>query len=230
MPITTPGKNLKDTLEDQFFLNNSVDEATLAYMGFISIRHAITRGVFHAIIGLATAAALFLLPRYTVVAAIATATAVFLSFDFARLHVHAINKWFFIWFGFLLRDEEKNRLTGSSYSLLGFLITTLVFHRDIAILAILFLSLGDSAATVVGIWKGRIRLWGRSIEGNVTCLVVCFSVGLPVANILESMALSVAIAGAVFATIFQALPLRMNDNLTIPIGSALAMLVTSTIT
>ena len=89
---------------------------------------------------------------------------------------------------------------------------------------------GDSTATVVGVWKGRIRLWARSIEGNVTCLAVCFSVGLPVANVLENLTLQMAIVGAVFATIFQALPLRVNDNLTIPIGSALAMLVTSIIT
>jgi glycerol-3-phosphate acyltransferase PlsY len=129
-----------------------------------------------------------------------------------------------------LRDEEKNRLTGISYSLVGFLITALAFERDIAILAILFLSLGDSAATVVGVWKGRILLWGRSNEGSVACLAICFSVGLPVANVLENLTLPVAIAGAVFATIFQALPIRVNDNLTIPIGSALVMLVTSVIT
>ncbi|GAI06960.1 unnamed protein product [marine sediment metagenome] len=51
--------------------------------------------------------------------------------------------------------------------------------------------------------------------------------GTLVATILENQPLVVTIAGAVLATLFQALPPRLNDNLTIPLGSAAAMIVIS---
>ena len=199
-------------------------------MESVSIHHAARRGAFHAVIGLAAVAALFFLPRLTVLVALAVVTAGFLSLEAARLCVPSLNKCFSIWFASLLREEEKSKLTGSSYFLIGCLITVLAFHQDIATLAILFLSLGDPAATVVGMWKGCIRLWGKSIEGNIACLIVCLCVGIPVATILENLTLTVAIVGAVFATLFQALPLRLSDNLTIPLGSAVAMMVASILT
>jgi len=51
--------------------------------------------------------------------------------------------------------------------------------------------------------------------------------GTLVATILENRPLIVAVAGAVFATLFQTLPPRLNDNLTILLGSAVAMIVIS---
>ena len=212
------------------FLTNLTAKVTLSPMKSASIRHAARRGAFHAVIGLAVVAALFFLPRFTVVAALAVVTAGFLSLEAARLYVPSLNKYFSVWFASLLREEERSKLTGSSYFLIGCLITVLAFRQDIATLAILFLSLGDPTATVVGMWKRRVRLWGKSIEGNIACLTVCLFTGIPVATILENLTLTVAIVGAVFATLFQALPLRLSDNLTIPLGSAITMTVTSILT
>ncbi|HEX79307.1 MAG TPA: hypothetical protein G4O19_04035 [Dehalococcoidia bacterium] len=199
-------------------------------MRLANIRHAVKRGIFHAVAGLFVILVLYFLPYITFVVTLAIVTGIFLSFELVRLRIDAINKWFISWFGFLMRDEEKNKLTGSSYSLLGFLITVLAFDRDIAILAILFVSLGDPVATVVGIWKGRIVLWGRSIEGNIACFVVCLTMGLLATKILDNLTFPMIVIGAIFATVFQAVPQKVNDNLTIPIGSALAMLVTKIIT
>ena len=49
------------------------------------------------------------------------------------------------------------------------------------------------------------------------------------ASILEKPQFVVAIVGAVFASLFQALPLPLNDNLTIPVGGALSMAVANAI-
>jgi dolichol kinase len=108
---------------------------------------------------------------------------------------------------------------------LGSLVTVLVFPPDIASLAILFLALGDPAATIVGTWKGQTRFWGKSLEGNIACLVACLLVAVVVVTARDYPPLLAAVVGAFVATVFGALPLRINDNITIPFGSALAMLL-----
>ena len=55
----------------------------------------------------------------------------------------------------------------------------------------------------------------------MTCLVV--EVTLPA---METLPLTATTVGAVLATLFEALPLPLNDNLTIPTGSALSMTLT----
>ena len=105
------------------------------------------------------------------------------------------------------------------------MITMLAFPKHIATPAILYLSLGDPAATVIGLWKGRIRIWGRSVEGHIACLIVCLLVASVLVTTSADLALVVAFVGAFAATIIQALPLPINDNLTIPLGSALAMTI-----
>lgn len=192
-----------------------------------SIGHALRRGTVHAIVGLAAATALFFLPRLVVLAALTAVTATFLFLEATRLRVPFLKQCFTVWLAPFLRPEEESKFTGCSYLLVGCLVTGLAFPRDIASLAIAFLSLGDPVATVVGVWKGDTRLWGKSVEGNIACLVVCLLIAILVANILENPPPLVAIAGAIFAAVFQALPLRLNDNLTIPLGSALAMMVMS---
>ena len=107
----------------------------------------------------------------------------------------------------------------------GCLLTVLVFPREIAALAIVFLALGDPAAAVVDAWKGNARLWRKSLWGDLACIAVCLLAATLVAIFFREPRLAVAITGGIFAGIFQAVPLRLNDNLTIPIGSALAMAI-----
>jgi glycerol-3-phosphate acyltransferase PlsY len=191
------------------------------------VRRALPRAAFHAAIGIVAAACLYLLSKSLVLVLLGLGTVVFFAIDLARLNLPGLRRRFAAWFAPFLRREEDSRLTGASYYLIGCLVSVLAFPRDIAILAILFLSLGDPAATLFGMWQGRVRLWGKSLEGNAACLVVCLVISLLVAGISGSPVLLAAVAGAVTAAFFQALPLPLNDNLTIPIGSGLVMLAVS---
>jgi glycerol-3-phosphate acyltransferase PlsY len=188
------------------------------------LRHALLRGVPHVILGVALAIALFIFPRVAVLAAVGTVIVVFLALEMVRLYIPSLRGWFSFWFIPFMRKPEENRLTGASYLLIGCLITMLVFPRDIAGTAIFFLALGDPAATVFGVWKGRIKLGDKTFEGHLTCLFICLLTGAVIFLVRGAPPLAVAVVGAAFATLFQALPLRLNDNLTIPIGSAAAML------
>lgn len=193
----------------------------------MSLRRALRRGIFHALAGLACVLALIFFPRLAMLIALGVVTAAFLSLEIARLRIPSINRHFSMWFASLLRKEELGKPTGSGYFLVSCLITVLAFPQNIAVLAILFLSLGDPAATVVGMWKGRTRLWGRSIEGNSAFLGVCLLVAVLISTNQHGPPLTVAAVGAVAASVIQLLPIPVNDNLTIAIGSALAMLIAS---
>lgn len=193
----------------------------------LSLRHALSRGLFHAAVGLAIATALFFFPWLVTVGLLILATVVLLCLEAARLRLPSLKQRCSVWLSTLLRKEEESTFTGASYFLLGSLVTVLAFPKGIAFLAILFLTLGDPAASIIGTWKGRIKLKNKSIEGDLACLVVCLMVGILVSTVLGMPPLVVALVGALIATLFESLPLRLNDNITIPFASALTMLLSN---
>ena len=192
-------------------------------------KHVLARGVIHVSLGFAFVIALLLFSKLIVVLAIVVLTVAFLSLEFARFRLPNLRQWINRHLALFIRREEDSRLMGASYFLIGSLITVAAFPREIASLAIVFLALGDPVATAVGRWRGRVRLWDKTVEGNLACLVVCLVAGGLTASILEKPQFVVAIVGAVFASLFQALPLPLNDNLTMPVGGALSMAVANAI-
>lgn len=130
------------------------------------------------------------------------------------------------WLGRVLRQAEAHTLTGATYVVFAALLAILLFDEPIAIAVLLFLSVSDALASLVGIRFGRIRLGGKSLEGSLAFLVSAIGIALLV---LPTRPL-VAIAGAATATVTEALPLelagrRLDDNLTIPLAAGTAMTV-----
>ena len=116
-------------------------------------------------------------------------------------------------FGKMTRPEEAHHLTGASYLFLGSLSAAILFPPKVAILAMLFLSLGDSVAALVGQSIGRIRLGAKTLEGAAACFGVCLLVALA-----GNLPLSVALAGALTATLAELIPWGvLNDNIAIPL-------------
>ena len=189
------------------------------------VRRALPRAAFHAALGIVIASSVYLFPRPAVLAGLTLITVAFIVMDITRLRLPTLMKRFSTWSAPFLRRQEDSRLTGASYFLIGCLVSVLAFQRDIAVLALLFLSLGDPAATIIGIWKGRVRIWNKSIEGDAACLIVCLVISILITSIVHSPALAVGIVGAFFAAILEGLPVPINDNLTIPIGSGLGMTI-----
>jgi dolichol kinase len=142
------------------------------------------------------------------------------TLEAARLRVPALNKKLIGYFGGIHREEEVRRPSGILWTLTGcFLTIWLVPHKDIALAALWYLAVGDAAAGLVGRTWGHIRLGRKSLEGSLSCFVTCWFVG---AVILHSPFGSLEILfGALVATIVEALPLPLNDNLWIPTVSGL---------
>lgn len=190
-------------------------------------RHSLRRGSVHASLGMLISIALFQYGRADVTVPLAAVTMIAVSIEAVRLRNPVLNRWFMTGLSSVVRQEEKGKLSGGSFFLLGALATAIAFPPEIAIPAILFLALGDPAAGIIGTWKGRIKLWGKTVEGGIACLIACLAVGAVISVMAGKPSVAVMALGAVSATIFQALPVRINDNLTIPIGSALVMSLAS---
>jgi dolichol kinase len=181
------------------------------------------RGAAHIVIGLAIGISGLFIPKTIFLSLLGAATVAFLVIEFIRFHSPEVNRWFCSSFRLVVRESEKTHLTGASYMLLAALISFLVFARDIAATSVCFLALGDALATLIGGSNGKKGVRVKTTAGKAACLLACLAVGF----ILHYAGLNVSILtiaiGAIVATIMESLPKFVNDNLTIPLISGVAM-------
>lgn len=183
------------------------------------------RALFHILVGLSIPMAALFLPTMVLLVALGAATGVFLVLDLVRLKAPGVNRWFLWLFRPLLRENEVSHLTGASYMLLASLIALLAFPRDIAVLALSFLAVGDAVATLVGQWTGRRKLLGKSLEGELACFIACVAIGFGFYQAGLNIALPTILVGSVCATLAEAIPLPIDDNLTMPLFAGAVMTI-----
>jgi dolichol kinase len=192
---------------------------------FLSTSSPLKRGLFHIFGGLFIPVAALFLPKTALIILLCVMTFIFLAFELTRLRSPVINRWFFSFFKPLLRDKEASRLTGASYILIASLIAFLAFQRDIAVLALSFLAVGDPLATIVGKQIGKRKLLGKTLEGDLACFISCVAVGVVFYYLGLRVPLLSILAGAIGATIVEAIPLPINDNLTMPLFVGVVMTI-----
>lgn len=141
----------------------------------------------------------------------------------------------------LLRPHENKEVAAYIYFQMASLISILVFDKTIAIAAILMLALGDAASGIAGamIIGGNVRSnnTGKIAFKPLTIIAVMFMVCILIGLLLSSLPpapdmiqvpLWVYIAGALGATLGDAIPLRIqgkpvDDNMMIPLLSGIFM-------
>ena len=131
-------------------------------------------------------------------------------------------------FGWMTKRRElKHEFTGASFLLVGSLLVVLVFPKNIAVVALIFLTVGDPTACLIGTFFGRIKTFShKTVEGTLAFIVAGFLVSL---FVLEVPVLYKLIA-AVAAGLVEMLPVKIDDNFTIPLISGLLLgLLTGTI-
>ena len=157
-------------------------------------------------------------PRNTALLGLIIATFVTVAVDLLRLSDHRLKRFFARFFRSLIRRHEEEHLIGSTYYMIAALLSVIVFDREIAIAALVFLVLGDSIAAIVGKRFGRPMYWGKSPHGSIACFLVCVGAGIPLLGDWR-----LAIVGAAAAAIAEALPVPMDDNMRVPILSGVVM-------
>lgn len=189
------------------------------------MRGLIGRRLFHILGGSFFPVLAFFLPLNLILLFLVIATFFSLVFDLARMLFPVINSWaLFSWIA--LKGEERRGLTGSTFLLLSSLFVFYFFEKEIAIISLLFLSLGDPLASIVGERWGRRRLMGKSLEGGFAFFFTALTVGFILSPILGLTSLQVFL-GAMVGSVIELLPLPLNDNLIIPpaVAGVIALVV-----
>jgi len=152
----------------------------------------------------------------------------FVSVDLARYYIPAISTWFYKWFGWLLRrhetDNNQKRLNGASNVLIAVSLCVLIFPKIIAINAITVLIISDTTSALIGRRFGRHRFFGKSLEGSTAFFVSAMLVILVAPKIHYVLAeYLIGFIAAFVGAIVEALPIKIDDNLSIPISVGFVM-------
>jgi dolichol kinase len=160
--------------------------------------------------------------RETTVWVLGSAVGVASIFEAVRLRHVGFNHWLILKFGGIHREKEIHRPSGIYWTMWGcFLTALLIPERDIVLAAMLYLTVGDGVAGIVGRTWGRLRIGSKSVEGSAACFLGSWAVG---ALVLSSPVGQTEILwGAILATGLEALSVPPDDNLTIPLLSAVGL-------
>ena len=124
----------------------------------------------------------------------------------------------------VLRKQEQDHFALGPVTLgLGALLALILFPPMVAAAAVYALAFGDSAATLVGRFLGRLRppfMAGKSLEGSLACFTAA-----ALAAYLVFRDWRIAVGAGLASMLAEALPLGDFDNLVIPLASGMIMLV-----
>ena len=142
-----------------------------------------------------------------------------LSIEIGRLFIPRIRSRVHPIFAPIMRVAEERKLSGATYLLAGTWITIYFFEKDIAVIALLLVSISDAAAAIVGTAYGKIHLWQKTLEGSTAFFASTGLIMIAMRNLSVEQMLVALFVG----TLVELLPIPVNDNLTLPILTALVM-------
>lgn len=167
-----------------------------------------------------------------------------LLIEFFRLRKSVFANWFSNSFGSMMRVEESNQLTGATYVIGGSAICSLIsLHSELAsvcsFLCLTLFILGDAVAAIVGKGMGRIKIGKKTVEGGISCFLLCVFLSsmifpyLPLfsqiwggsINLIQILAISASISLLEFFPVSWK-AYTLNDNLYVPgISSLVAIFI-----
>ncbi|HJH27098.1 MAG TPA: CTP--2,3-di-O-geranylgeranyl-sn-glycero-1-phosphate cytidyltransferase [Methanophagales archaeon] len=155
----------------------------------------------------------YFLPKEAIMLPLTLFLILFLEVEFIRLDLRLKLPFFHK----LYRENEKDRLSGNVFFLMGAIIAISVFSKEIAIAAILMTTIGDASAAIFGKRFGRTwipKLKDRAVEGCTAEFAVDLLIGFV---FLHSWLIILVMAGT--ATIVETVVNKIDDNLLIPLFS-----------
>lgn len=152
----------------------------------------------------------------------------FLIFLIAEIIRHIYPQFYKLYlkiFGLMIRTHEKKyHLTGATYVFLGSFLSIFFFPKTIAVIVLLFLTVGDPSACLVGLSIGRINLPGntKTLEGSLAFILA----GLLATFWIPGVGLKVKLTGVFLAALIEYMPFkRFDDNLMIPLITGTLMII-----
>jgi dolichol kinase len=165
------------------------------------------------------------LPYTTMLIVFAVCSIIFIGIDFFRLRYKPLNSWIMSIVGNFARRTEVNGLTGVSYLCVGVMTIAIIFPKEIALLSILLLAVGDPISSIFGVMYGKDVLIGKkTLQGSIACFISCTLMAalyyLSTQIMIERVVLAAIITGFI-AALSELLPIAgLDDNFTFPILSS----------
>ena len=149
----------------------------------------------------------------------------FIIFDILRHKVTWVKSLFSLFIDSMLRShEQEGKLTGATWVMIGAVISIILFSKPVAIIALIFMSLGATAAGLIGQRYGKHKIWNKSWEGFFGGLFVCIIIGMN----YSLLPMTISLSGAVAAMVMEIVPIPLDDNFKIPLGAGAIMMMLST--
>jgi dolichol kinase len=169
------------------------------------------------------------MPRGTGVLIMSSVLGFDLLVESARLRIPAFNEKVMRICGPIMRHNEVSRFSGTPYYIMSAILAVGIFPKPVAILSVLYLALGDPAASLVGILYGKDSLRiaeGKSLIGSaagvITCALVTF-VYLMSLGISDGSVIVLSVVGGLAGGLAELLPFDLDDNFTIPVISGFVL-------
>jgi len=142
-------------------------------------------------------------------------TICFITADILRMNFTLAEKYFLTICSKLLRQNEiRKGLTGASYLFIGMTITILIFDKQAAVPAMLFLCVADPMAAIFGKNFGKIKIYNKTLAGFLAFSITASVIVISITDYgLTGMGIALLTAAV------ELLPIGINDNLVIPLVS-----------
>jgi len=114
------------------------------------------------------------------------------------------------------KDKEHLRISSMTLFLLGCFLSFLLFERNIAFTAIVFLIFGDMSAKILGLAYGRHKFFNKTLEGSLAHFIACIVLGY-ILHIYLGVPIPLIFIGSFIATLIEAVPFNIDDNLSVPV-------------
>ena len=182
----------------------------------------IHRRVFHVVTTSAVALMALGLEREVMIIITASLTGTAIALELLRRRFPRLNDWFLSQVSVLTKESERSQILGSTYMAAASLIIFLFLEKEVAILALLYIGVGDPIAGIVGKRFGRLRIGSKSVEGTLAFAVGAGAVGCALIAGGVDVPYWVALSGAGLGALVELAPSPLDDNLTVaPVSGVL---------
>jgi len=92
--------------------------------------------------------------------------------EYLRINSVIVKKIFDSYFFTMLRNHEKSgKYTGATWVFIASTISIAIFPKEIAIISLIFMAIGDTTAGLIGRKVGRIKFYNKTLEGSLAGLL-----------------------------------------------------------
>lgn len=131
-------------------------------------------------------------------------------------------------FKHIFRAEEQLKESAGVPYIMALLLTILSFPKPLSLVAILTLAIADPLSAIIGIKYGKHK-WavGKSIEGSAafffSTLIISTTILLHFTDAYWGWVFLLTFTSSFIISGFELIPLRIDDNLTIPLFTAFTL-------